>query len=136
MGRKASQRLVALVLIGLSIAGITACPPLHRFFHGCVYRGAHYRVLDPLRSPAKRRVRCLVTRWNVNHLLTYAVLGYVFPDSILWWFCIGAAWEVAEIAFGCCDMTDLLYNAVGLLVGRWLFRRVHARRTTRKRHSK
>ncbi|NDE17539.1 hypothetical protein EBZ80_21695 [bacterium] len=116
--------VVAVFVIGIAIGFIQICPPLHRFFQGCVYRGTEHRVLHSLRSPAKRRVRCLVTRWNANHLVVYTVLGYLFPDSILLWFVIGAVWEVAEIWFDCCDMTDLLYNAVGLLLGRWLFLRV------------
>jgi len=77
-------------------------------------------IFDCVRCNEKKKIKCLVTPWNVSHLVCYFVLAFLFPSYVFVFFSASVIWEVMEIVTGVCDFTDIFYNAIGLLIGYYL----------------
>jgi len=60
---------------------------------------------------------CLVSSWNVSHILAYMVLGYFLPDFFLETLIIGIVFESIESVNNCHDVLDVFYNSIGYLMG-------------------
>lgn len=71
--------------------------------------------------------------WSISHFLLYSVIGFTVPD-FYWILILGVAWEVLEYIMGIIfnrkkywtstgisgQITDLIMNALGFIVGRYL----------------
>lgn len=57
------------------------------------------------------------TLWNLSHVLYYGLGAYLFPDKAFTLWCIGVAWEIAEIPFNSSNMLDILWNSIGIFIG-------------------
>jgi hypothetical protein len=70
---------------------------------------------------------CLLTFWNLTHVILYAVLGFVFPQY--WWLLmlVGALWECLENFVAHNTPMDIVWNATGLLIGAAVRMMMHGR---------
>lgn len=71
--------------------------------------------------------------WSISHFLLYSVIGFTVPD-FYWILILGVAWEVLEYIMGIIfnrkkywtstgisgQITDLVMNALGFIVGKYL----------------
>ena len=60
---------------------------------------------------------CLVTSWNISHVLMYMIMGYLFPNILLEIVFIGIMFEILETTWDCYDMMDLVWNTSGYMIG-------------------
>ena len=83
------------------------CDELHK------YRDDHYYVFE------KDTEKCLVTKWEISHLITHIFLGYFTNIYISQGISIG--FELYEhYHIDCGSYIDLVYNFVGFLIGHTL----------------
>ena len=61
--------------------------------------------------------QCLMTFWSVAHVLYYALLSALCPSLRFHIFILGILWELLEYHVGTYDFLDILWNALGLLIG-------------------
>lgn len=86
------------------------------------FRGKAYNMVGPNH---KKYDFCVMTYWNLTHLLLYTVMGFFCPDLFIEAIGIGLIFELAEYKmFDCHDVLDLFYNAVGFIIGRSLARKI------------
>ena len=61
---------------------------------------------------------CLVTFWNLTHIVMYTVLGILCPDILPEIFMMGILFELYEKKkYECHDLLDIVYNGLGLAIG-------------------
>lgn len=84
--------------------------------NNCAFRGNSYIIEDERKS--KDMKNCLLTSWNIYHILMYFLLGYVYPNLYYKLIAMGVAFEIYEyIAYDCADFMDLPSNIIGLSAG-------------------
>jgi len=62
------------------------------------------------------------TVWNLSHVLYYGLGAYLFPDKAVLLWGLGALWEFAESFVGYMNPLDIVWNTIGILLGRALLR--------------
>lgn len=86
--------------------------------------------------------------WGLSHLLFYAILGYLFPNRLLFITILGISWEFVESMFkdhpfylSKCNYLesddtdgwwygrwqDIVMNTSGIIIGAWIASRSHGR---------
>ena len=75
----------------------------------------------PTMTPEKNkkfRTECIVTTWNLLHFLSHLLVVFVFPYFYREIFITSFIFEIYEyFGFKCHDLSDIIYNIVGLLAG-------------------
>lgn len=94
--------------------------PLHE------WRGKDYFALDlrdgdssedqeEFRCTAQK---CIVTLWNLMHMIMWVIIGFVAPKLIGPFILLGIVWELFEyISMDCHCVMDVGWNIVGLAIG-------------------
>lgn len=92
-------------------------------------RGSTYYIGDDFSEEEKQMLQgCVITFWNLTHLVMYIPFGYLLPDYLVEVMCLGLFFELYEChLYGCQDMTDLVMNLFGFMIGK-TFRTVLQRR--------
>lgn len=79
-------------------------------------RGGNY-ILDSSNESSKLQ-GCVLTFWGLSHFALYFAVGMFCPQYAVWASIIGVLFEVYEWwAFDCADPLDILWNALGLVLG-------------------
>ena len=66
----------------------------------------------------KQPIKGVLTNWQITHLLTRIIVGFVAPDFWLWIISVDIGWEVFEcLEWGNHNWGDLIYNGIGLGIG-------------------
>jgi hypothetical protein len=64
------------------------------------------------------RSECITTTWNVFHFFSHFILVFIFPYFYREIFAISFLYEIYEyFAFKCHDLSDVIYNIMGLFLG-------------------
>jgi len=96
---------------------VWSCSPTHPWVTSInQYRGKKYFAYE--RDRAKDLEGCLVTTWNLIHFVSHLILGFVYPSCWFGILLVTSSFEVMEcLLVDCHDVTDVIYNASGILVG-------------------
>lgn len=82
----------------------------------CAYRGDSYILENEEKSNAMKN--CLLTSWNVYHILMYLLLGYLYPNLYYKLIAMGVGFEIYEyITYDCADLMDIPSNIIGVSMG-------------------
>jgi len=83
-------------------------------------RGSTYFIGDDFTEEEKKMLHgCIITFWNLTHLLMYIPFGYLLPDYFVEVMCLGLFFELYEChKYNCQDMTDLVMNFFGFVIGK------------------
>jgi hypothetical protein len=102
------------------------------------YRCKHKTFIDPF----QKKIKILdLDGWSILHLVQNSVLGYLFPDYIIFIIILGVMWEVFEMYYGvfrptflegwghCSSdrkiwwygkLTDIVSNILGVFMGSYI----------------
>uniref|UniRef100_A0A6C0JUX7 VanZ-like domain-containing protein n=1 Tax=viral metagenome TaxID=1070528 RepID=A0A6C0JUX7_9ZZZZ len=78
-------------------------------------RGYNYFINDPNNSILNQ---CLVTQWNLIHVILFTFLTTFYPHYYIHFFIGGVLFEIFEYMFyDCEDYLDPIYNGIGIFLG-------------------
>lgn len=84
-----------------------------------VYRGKQYFSMVTDREQDVKG--CLVTTWNLIHLVSHFILGMLYPCCWFGILFVTTIFEMFECWFvDCHDLSDLFYNVFGMTLGVYL----------------
>lgn len=84
-----------------------------------IVRGNNYTIGDDKSTDELKS--CFVTSANLSHLLMYVVIGFLYPHLFWLTFFIGLLNEAFElVVYDCSDMLDILMNASGFFIGKYI----------------
>jgi hypothetical protein len=76
-----------------------------------------YDIDGNLGLKSKKKKLCLVNGWVISHILCYGTLAFLFPEYALFFALLGVVWEVYEMKDDSQNWLDLLWNAIGIVLG-------------------
>ena len=69
------------------------------------------------------------TGWRISHFLLHLLLGFLFPNKFILFFCLGILWEIIEYIIGLvtnsnwwgetlwAHFQDIIANSLGFVIG-------------------
>lgn len=60
---------------------------------------------------------CILNLWNISHILMFTVLSFKFSQYRFILFLVGILWEIGEAFLGHNNNLDILWNAIGIIIG-------------------
>jgi len=84
-------------------------------------KGEKYIVQMSDEENLKFRKECITTIWNMLHFMSHLTVVFVFPYFYREIFAVSFLFEIYEYyVFKCHDISDIIYNIAGLLLGYYL----------------
>ena len=81
-------------------------------------KGEKYIVQMSHEENTKFRKECITTTWNMLHFLSHLAVVFFFPYFYREIFTVSFLFEIYEYyVFKCHDLSDIMYNLAGLLLG-------------------
>lgn len=128
---------IALIIVGIcmyivifhleKIIGENNAKLVHNYTEKCVISCSNEKIcnrMNKLRDTGyylfdDNSERCVITKWEISHLLTHVFLGYFTNIYISQGISVG--FELYEHhLLNCGSYIDLLYNFVGFIIGHYL----------------
>lgn len=140
------KHIIQLIIIGIIIHAIiieifinneyndkkSIKKKINTYISGCVYKvknpklqeislklkGEKYLFGELNGENIKYRKECLISRWNITHLIGHIIITFFYPKLWPLIFIGTFMYEIIEYKyFKCHDYSDILYNSVGIYIG-------------------